>query len=100
MNTVIIAVSLFSMQSPASSSDLLSFNLDEVKQQVRSYLTDDVNAVSKMVQDAIRDGISAGSQFFASDATAVQGAIEQGTDGQEQVAQQQAASLTTAKAGL
>lgn len=39
MNTVIIAVSLFSMQSPASSSDLLSFNLDEVKQQAASLTT-------------------------------------------------------------
>lgn len=99
MNTVIIAVSLFSMQSPASSSDLLSFNLDEVKQQVRSYLSDDVNAVSKMVQDAIRDGISAGTQFFASGEAATQDSLEQGTQAQEQVAQQQRGSATTAKAG-
>ncbi|RUO30079.1 hypothetical protein CWE12_08970 [Aliidiomarina sedimenti] len=64
MNTLLITVSLFSLQSPAPVADTMSFNLHEVKAQIRSYLVDDVNAVSSMVKLAVSEGISASTRFF------------------------------------
>ena len=67
MNTLILGIGLLSAQS---AFELPTFELAEVKQQVRAQVMEDVNSMALAIQAAIRDGIDASSAVFVHSATA------------------------------
>lgn len=67
MNTLIIVATLFSVQPNAVQLDTPLFDLQSMREQVRSYLIDDVAKVNHVIYSALKEGITLGTHLIDQD---------------------------------
>lgn len=63
MKTFIIVASLFSVQPAPAQMDTQWFDLQNMRDQVRAYMLEDVANVSKVLKNTLQEGISVGTNL-------------------------------------
>jgi len=66
MKTLMIVASLFSAQPAPVQMDTQWLELQSMRDQVRTYLTEDVARVSQVIKNTLQDGIHAGTKLYDS----------------------------------
>lgn len=65
MNTLIIAISLLSVQPPSVQLDSQWLDLQNIREHVRAYVAEDVASVSQMIKGTLQESIDFTGKLYA-----------------------------------